>query len=298
MPLENLQISKQTLTEFLDAPFGNKNTQKHLDYETRYMKYKKENKIKVVSTLVLNENYFIHLHVPSESQKPVKKQLLQEPPLVYDVVIQFFTSNEEVKRQNNLKNYYVQFFSNSPGFVYKYATLYKLQGYLIESLMDKFSPGALDTLPEKANKDYELYYDSTIYYACRYLIDRQVNLFGKFTYRIMMVKSPQQFINGIQDFESVNITRDVAKIEKNLKQEIEKDTKLSQEQKNKLKRNSLFQKEINEKDNRKYAKKSTFKNQGNNSVVKKAKTSTSKDGSLSITRIKSKKKARNTTLKK
>lgn len=228
--MEKLSISNQTLRQFIDNPFGipenrKTNKTKQMTYESRYLQYKKNNKIKVESTLIFEDNYFIHLKVPSESQKG---------EMTYDVVVQFFTTSEKRKADLTLDKYYVQFFSNSPGFVYKYASLYKLQGYLIESLYDKFQPGALETLPDNVNSNYELYYDSSIYYACRYLIDNKIRTLGKLNIKIFKSKRPQQFFEDIQDIESMDIVRATNNFEASLRKEIQKDTKLSQDQEIKL----------------------------------------------------------------
>ena len=118
--MESLSISNQTLSQFMEAPFGVPNKLKNLKYEDRYQAYKKANKIKIDASLELDGDYFIHLKVPSESS---------EKELMYDVVVQFFDPDDNVKKALDLRGYYVQFFSNSPGFIYKYAALYKLQGY-------------------------------------------------------------------------------------------------------------------------------------------------------------------------
>ena len=259
-------VSQQTLQEFLDSPFGIPNEQKHLKYEDRYQSYKKANRIKVEATMELDKNYFIHLKVPSESQKGLS---------YYDVVVQFFTPNKEVEKQLSIKNYYVQFFSNSPGFIYKYAALYKINGYLIESLMDKFSPGILDTLPDKANKDYELYFDSSIYYACRHILDNRLGIFGKLNFRIFKTKSPSAFFADIQDSEEAEINRSVASIENQVRKEIKSDTKLS------------VSKEAKKRTERKT---STSKTRSS-IVVKRATTKTTK-GKSSITVKKPKKSTR------
>lgn len=256
--MERLNISNQTLREFIERPFHQKNEQKYLKYDARYQVYKKSNKIKVVRVLEFEKNYFIHITVPSESQKGAT---------VYDVVVQFFTPLSQVERSLSLENYYVQFFSNSPGFIYKYAALYKLEGYLIESLFDKFQPGILDTLPDKANKDYELFYDSSIYYAARYLLDNKLRLLGKFNIKIFSTKDPKKFFEGVQDVESIGIIRDTNKFAMSLKHEINKDTKLSNEQEIKLKtsKNQRFGKEIFHKKN---ARKSTIRGSEGAKIIK------------------------------
>lgn len=238
--MERLSVSMQTLNEFIHNPFGQPNKQKYLQYESRYQSFKKNNKIKLVKSLFIDDNYFLHVRVPSESQKGSTH---------YDVVVQFYTPNKDVRRELTLQHYYVQFFSNSPGFMYKYASLYKLEGYLIEALYNKFQPGMLDVLPDKANKDYELFYDSSIYYACRYLLDNKITCLGKLNLRIFSTKNSAKFFENIQDTESVGLMTDIAKLERSIKQEIGKDTKLSQTEEVKLKtsKNKLFGKEIAKK---------------------------------------------------
>ena len=250
--MESLSISNQTLRDFIDRPFGFRNDGKQLRYESRYREFRKNNRIRLVASLEYQENYFLHLKVPSESQKG---------EVYYDVVVQFFTTDEKIKKELNVENYFVQFFSNSPGFTYKYASLYKLQGYLIESLTDKFAEGALDILPDKANKDYELYYDSSIYYASRYLLDTKGISMGKLSIHILGKKSIEKFFEDIQDIESVSIATDVSKLKHSIEKEIKADTELSMKQQAQLKqKNPFLQKEVLDDSNRKRASKSTFKN--------------------------------------
>ena len=275
--MEQLKISHQTLREFIESPFGNPDNQKRLQYEDRYQKYKRNNKIRVEATLEIDKNYFIHLKVPSESQKGTT--------VYYDVVVQFFTTNSEVEKELNLRNYYVQFFSNSPGFVYQYATLYRIEGYLIETLTDKFTPGALEVLPDKANKDYKLYYDSTIYYACRYLQDNRMVILGKLNFKIFRRKTTENFFKDIQSFEYVNLDRDISKLEQGIREEIAKDTALSKKDELKLQKNKQIGRDIRKK---KEARMSTFKDPSAETKIIKAGRST-KNRSIKVIRPKPKK---------
>lgn len=271
--MEKLSISQQTLQEFIENPFGQPNEQKHLKYEDRYQNFKRNNRIRIEATMELDKNYFVHVKVPSESQKGLT---------YYDVVIQFFTPNKEVERETNLNHYYVQFFSNSPGFIYKYAALYSLQGYLIETLVDKYKPGMLEVLPDKANKDYELYFDSSIYYACRYILDNKLRVMPKLNFKIFKTKRPSAFFADIQDSEETEINRSVAAIENKFRKEIHSDMKLSEQQETKLKRKPIFQKEIS---NKRRAKTSTYKDSKDSGVsVKSASSNTSKTKSSVTTK--------------
>lgn len=277
----NLGISNQTLDQFVKSPFRTKNTQKHLKYEDRYQTFSNTNKIKIEATLEMEKNYFIHLKVPSESQKG---------RLYYDVVVQFFTPSEKVESELTLKNYYVQFFSNSPGFIYKYAALYHIQGYLIEALVDKYQPGLIDTLPDKANSSYELYYDSSIYYACRYLQDHKLEALSKLDIKIRNKRTSKHFFDSIQDNESVGITRDVNNLEKAIKHEINADTKLSTEQEQKLlKKSPLAARQIFFRKNKTKSRRTTIKNSENPSKIRPKKST-----SGSIHMVGSKKKIKST----
>jgi len=277
--MESLGISTQTLDQFVKNPFRTKNTQKQLKYEDRYQKFSKSNKIKIESTLEMEKNYFIHLKVPSESQKG---------RLHYDVVVQFFTPNKRVENELTVKHYYVQFFSNSPGFIYKYASLYHLQGYLIETLADKCQPGILDILPDKANSSYELYYDSSIYYACRYLQDHKIEILSKLNLKIHNSKTPVQFFDSIQDTESIGISRDVNNIEMRLKEEIRNDTKLSASQEQKLiKKSPLASRQIFFIKTKTHSRKTTVKGStGPSKITAKKSTAKSTGNGRSIKRIK------------
>lgn len=284
--MESINISNQTVSQFIEAPFHIPNAQKNLKYEDRYQSFKKSNKIKIESSIEFEKNYFIHLKVPSES--------MGQDDVYYDVVIQFFTSDPEVEKQLTVQNYFVQFFSNSPGFMYKYAALYKLEGYLIESLCDKFAPGALNTLPDKANKNYDLYFDSSIYYACRYLIDNKLTTLGKLTLKLFKTKTPERFFGDIQDTESVSIIRSSAQMVSSIRKEIDNDQALSEQQQKKLIKNGgkkiagdVFDDMMGKKKPIK-AKSSTFKNPKDSSIkVKKS----------SIQKVTKKKPSRSTTKK-
>lgn len=267
--MDKIAVSHQNLKEFLETPFGQNMKEKNLKYEDRYQAFKKNNRITVVATLKYMDRFFIHVKVPSESQKA---------DFSYDVVVEFDPPGEKENHDLGLDKYYVQFFSNSPGFVYRYATLYKMQGYLIESLYEKFPAGALDTLPDKANKDYELYFDSSIYYACRFILDNRVFLLGKITatyYKRAM--NPQAFFSKIMDTEEINISRDVSKLSKELKGET-----LSRETVKKLSKNEVIKDELegNHYVPKKSGTQSTVKGSGGQGVKKiSAKSSTSKASS-------------------
>lgn len=255
--MESLSVSTQTLEQFLEAPFYQKDTQqKHLMYESRYQAYRKANRIRIKSVVEVDHNYFILFSVPSETAKE---------KFDYDVVIQFTPPDKDHEMSPSLRHYWVQFFSNSPGFVYKYASLYKLQGYLIETLQMKFAPGTLDTLPDKANSNYTLYFDSSIYYACRFMLDNKLTYFNKIALTFWKRNKFSQFVDNIRDFQSSQAARNgggTVELDSKIKTEINKDRKLSNVERHKLaSRSKVYSDQIKKKDKleKKVAKMSTDK---------------------------------------
>ena len=151
----------QILKDFLLEPFGNVDidVQKRLEISYQSMKHK----IKVEGYTIVDDDYFIHIKVPSESN----------PNQSYDVVILFFADNNKVKRGITLNHYYVKFFSNSPSFIYQYAVLYKTNGFLIDFLYDKMDKKYSDTMPKNPKK---MMYDKSIYCASKFLLDSTAGL--------------------------------------------------------------------------------------------------------------------------
>ena len=154
----------------------------------------------------------------------------------------------------------------------------------------------LDTLPDKANKDYELYYDSSIYYAGRFLLDNKTRTMGKLNIKIFSTKNVEKFFSDVQDIESMGIIRDATKFEMSLKKEIDKDTKLSQEQEVKLKKNKnkRFTREIYHK---KHARKTTITGSDGAKIVS-GKTHTSQSSTTKRVSPNKKVSAKKTTRKK
>ena len=180
----------QTLSDFLVHPFGVPFTDAGEKLNPKYDKFK--NLISVKGYSVLDESYYVHVKVPSESQ----------PGKFYDVVIQFMPATNTMEKEHMLDNYVIQFFSNSPSFIYKYAALYKLHGYMIDALQEKLDPEYADRLPENANKEMKLMYDKSIYFATRFLYDNRLTYLSKYALRYTRKLSFRELIDSISDNKS------------------------------------------------------------------------------------------------
>ena len=205
----------QTLGEFLRTPFGRQDLALKIHkYDDKYREFLNANKIQVVAFTEVEGAYYIHVQVPSESAKSQKYR--------YDVVLRFFTNDPVIEKQDHFQNYYVQFFSNSPSFIYKYAVLYKQHGALIEFLYDKLNPEYADMLPTTSNKDLEISFDKSIYYAAKYIGDHKFRYMTKLGHILHRKKSPRLFFAGIRDFETVQLERQLIAEEQRLAREMKK----------------------------------------------------------------------------
>lgn len=220
--MPNKDTPYQTLGEFMNSPFGVSTTETKATaekYEEKYKQLAQEKKIYCENWTESDGMYMIHIKVPSESQNG----------LWYDVVVQFFTDDEQLAKQNNLERYYIQFFSNSPSFIYQYAALYKVHGYLIDSLYDKMDPEYSNMLPDKVNPDYKMSYDKSLFFACRFLQDNNYNILRKTGIRLYKKVNMMKFLRSIKDYEMVKADSELYSIEQSLKKETEKEKALAKQ---------------------------------------------------------------------
>lgn len=210
----------QTVEEFLQKPFG-KFEIKSNEYERMFQKLNREKRIIIAGYTTIDDSYLLHIKIGSETYHGE----------FYDVVIMFFTDDIEIKKQRTLQNYYIKLFSNSPSFIYKYAVLYKEQGFLIDLFYEKLDPEYADKKPEKTNAEMKLSYDKSIYCTIRYLYEYRFIVLAKFGMILQKRKTPEKFLSEIKNFADVKFLQDFKRIEKTVakqlkeKKDIASDTK-------------------------------------------------------------------------
>ena len=208
----------QTLSEFLLNPFGTgNNLNKDITYNSKYTAFVTKNRIRLKAVCEIEGSYYFHITIPSES--------LKEQNLNYDVVIRFFSDDPKIRNQNSLSAYHIQFYSNSPSFIYKYAYVYNKEGYLIKALYNKLDADYLDVPPSKTNSDLKIYYDKSIYFACRYLNETASRNLTKTGPAIRRKINQDKFFKGIADFRTIKFTQELVAQEKKLLKEVESDGK-------------------------------------------------------------------------
>lgn len=208
--------SYQNITSFINHPFNPTGMRdvpdlaKHKqDFDRKYERAK--DGIFFVSSTEFEGSYFHHLRIPSGSKAGVQ----------YDVVIQFFTPDEGVEKQESLNQYLLQFFSNSPSFIYQYAALYYQRGYLIDAFQKKLDSRITDPkyVPSGGTAKKDLMYDKSLYFACKYILENGVSLLQKSRLaRLKRVSMPEllRSISGENPGNSGDVVRD-------LKTEMQKD---------------------------------------------------------------------------
>lgn len=214
----------QTLSSFIQAPFGEPEIKSN-EYERKYKELKSQKKIVPSGITTVEDNYFVHLKVGSESNSGE----------FYDVVIMFFTESSEIKLNMHLERYYVKFFSNSPSFIYQYAALYKKNGFLIDLLFDKMDAAYADKLPEKINQSHKMSYDKSIYCAAKFLLDNRMSGMIKTNY-LFRKKNPDKFFQDIKDFENVKLTTELRSLDKKIDKELEANKRKKKEEKQEKKK--------------------------------------------------------------
>lgn len=199
----------QNISEFLVSPFNSaSDINKDTTYNTKYTAFVSSSKIRIKAVCAIEDSYYYHILIPSESNKGGN--------LNYDVVIRFFTDDNDVATETHLRRYYVQFFSNSPSFMYQYAYLYKQGGYLIEALYDKLDPDYIDTPPEKTNANMVKSYDKSIYFACRFLTETKFRYLDKNGIIKSKMVSSNKFFQNISDFKSIKMEQTLIQEEKKI----------------------------------------------------------------------------------
>lgn len=202
----------QTISSFLSKPFGNSVPDKNVEYEKDYQNAKMKKTICIDGSTQIDGSFLVHVKVPSTTNDGY----------FYDVVLQFFTDNSSmINKEPTLKNYFVKFFSNSPGFIYHYASLYKLNGFLINELFEKLDSNTIDKLPEKTNKGMQLSYDKSIYMACRLLTDDNGKLLYKFGGMRLKNKNITKFLSSISSFENIRVDSDMQNMDRKIQKQID-----------------------------------------------------------------------------
>lgn len=205
---------KVTLRDFKNNPFGkgvtafNNSTVKE-SLERRYANLSKDGKsVKVSGVYIHKGDYFIHLFIPSESDRSNN----------YDVVVKL-RKDGVINTSQLLLTSTVQFFSNCPSFTYSFAWVYKRHGLLIPELIEKFDNIDFKKEPEVRNPYGVVNYDKSIFFACHFLLNntRYMN---------------RSFLEALARKTNINDLYDKIRICSKIEFEIKKETEILRQRNN------------------------------------------------------------------
>ena len=159
-------LADMTFHQFLQNPTGpyssffGKRENIKLDLEKRFYNllsgYKKDFPCKVYKD---KNDYYFYIKVPSETYSSI----------MYDVVIKLFPKHTYVLTEGTFSNYNLQFYSNSPAFVYTYAYISKKDKLLIDFMQNKLNKQSL-TQPPSVRNPVEIYgFEKSIYFALLFI---------------------------------------------------------------------------------------------------------------------------------
>lgn len=186
---------KMTFSEYIQNPAGKQNAVFSQREMYRAIYTQKLDKLLLRENNKIDYNlytdkgdYYIHIKIPSET---VEK-------FYYDVVVRFFSDDSTISMKTGLKNYNVQFFSNSPDFVFTYAHVFLEKDLFIEDLKPKMSKLAIKKEANVRNPDGVVGYVKGLYFA--YLIMENRGLFTKSKFNLYAKKyDKKKLLHEIED---------------------------------------------------------------------------------------------------
>ena len=225
----------------------------------------KKKKIEIAGVYKIGNSYFLHLLIPSESERTN----------TYDVVIEFYDDKNELKYEPTINKYPVRFFSNCPSFVFTYAYAYNTNNLLIKPLSDKFNDLVLSQKPKIKNPSQITNIDKSLFFALLFLLNN-LHYQYKSVYestRFELSNDINQLHESIRNTDEILVEIDKAKIAEKKKKEEELENKriANKNKEQKMIREIRKQKETNK--NNTISAKKTSMSKSDVHVIKPSKTS-------------------------
>ena len=158
--------------------------------------------------------------------------------LYYDTVVKLWAANNSAKNEANLRNYFVQFYSNDPAFVYTFTYSFNRNHLFMKELSSKMSKIALTQSAQVKNPKNEVWYVKSLVFA--YYVMERYHLFDKPMNNQLSVKyNQQEFMGMIASVEQKATERERLLVEIKNKQKREKEQKAREKQLERQKFNAV-----------------------------------------------------------
>ena len=162
-----------TLEQYIANPMGKANAVVasayretiKTDYTVRFHNLMVRESGKLKYYVYRDEQYnlwFIHVKVPSEHVKD----------FYYDVVFKFYADEKIKNGGRDLRNWYVQFFSNDPAWNFTYAYAYTQNDLIIKELSSKMDKTCMNTPSKEKNPTNMVNYAKVIFFGYLFLKER------------------------------------------------------------------------------------------------------------------------------
>lgn len=122
------------------------------------------NKTKPIDFKIYVDREIIYYHVLISTEASDRDN-------TYDVILRFAPTSHADINDKSIKNYEIRFFSNCPSFTYTYAYVAKLNGIIVEELVDKYNKTVLKFPPVSRNPGLIFNYEKSTYFACKFLME-------------------------------------------------------------------------------------------------------------------------------
>lgn len=136
------------------------------DLDNRYLQLLAKAKTFKFKVYKVKNNYLFHFYIPSE-------EFVNS--LFYNVCILFEEHDELTGSEKTINNHHLKLFSNSPNFMFTYTYALNQNKMIIPFLLSKCSKRALTEAPTLRNPIEVYGFEKSIYFACRYIMDNQLN---------------------------------------------------------------------------------------------------------------------------
>lgn len=276
-----------TFKYFLNNPIGKDAQAMHYnlirqEYTRKYNELMKKKKIEISGVYKIENSYFLHLLIPSESERLN----------TYDVVIEFYDDKNVLKYEPTINKYPVRFFSNCPSFVFTYAYAYNTNNLLIPSLKDKFNDLVLSQEPKIKNPSQITNIDKSLFFALLFLLN---NLYYQYksvyeSTRFNMSTEFKELYNKIRNSDEILLEIDKAKLAEKKKKDEELKNKNIHMKNEEKKQMRMMKKEAqnNNKHTKKITAKKTSMKKSSNHTIKPTKTSLNREQAFKAKRRKPK----------
>ena len=172
------------------------------------------------------DNYVVHIMVPSEKNDEFEK------PVFYDVVVEFYPTNKEIKEEMTVKNYGVKVFSNSISWMFDFTYVFNKTNNIPEFIPKSYcSKTALKQPAEKTNP-YGIYGIERVVFIALYHLEMVT---GYRKNRIDSLLMPDMNTNSLvkmlmsqeQKFEQLNLEEKKLRLKKQKNKKIKQSSEIN-----------------------------------------------------------------------